>query len=212
MRKLHRTAAPEVLQQFSHELHTWATVQGADKELIREALDAFQHHRCAYCDGWRSGNHHIEHFRRKGQERNLTFVWQNLFVSCGPGGAASLHCGGYKDRQHYDVSLLLKPDEDDPQKYLHFTLNGHVAPRPGLGPIDTRRAEVTIEVFYLNQRVLQGKRRREAERLLAPLNESRDEEFQEMCWDDIASEIKSHAQHLPYLAIWLDALADRAQR
>ena len=116
------------------------------------------------------------------------------------------------DRQHYYVSLLLTPDEDDPQKYLHFTRSGQVAPRSGLGPIDTRRAEVTIEVFNLNQRVLQGKRRREAERLLAPLRESRDEEFQEMCWGDIAGEIKSHAQQLPHLAIWLDALVDRSHR
>jgi uncharacterized protein (TIGR02646 family) len=117
---------------------------------------------CAYCEDLiRSANgKHVEHFRRKNKTHGfpeLTFTWNNLFLSC----ESPRHCGHYKDRpggDSYNPDDLVKPDEDEPDKYLYFHSNGEVRPRVGIDSTAKYRAEETIRVFNLNEPALRGQR------------------------------------------------------
>lgn len=173
MRKLDRTghAAPACLAAHDHLTQSWSDLDPVCKRQIHEALTRLQGGqaptngyqpaaRCAYCEGalYRT-DCHIEHFRRKrpGHHPQLTFAWDNLFLSCN----AREHCGHFKDRRSappYDPDQLLKPDQDEPGHYLFFHSSGQVRARSGLSAGDEQRAMATIRVFGLDDRTLAGRR------------------------------------------------------
>ena len=163
MHKLDRTltAAPACLAGYDHHTHSWDDVRPGDKQQIRASLEQMQDVRCAYCEGPVYGDGHIEHFRRKNPHHfpNLTFVWSNLFLSCG----SQDHCGHYKDRPSanpYDPNDLVKPDEHDPDHYYYYHSYGEIRPRSGISQDDLTRALETIRVFNLNCGALAADRRR----------------------------------------------------
>lgn len=161
MHKLDRTAvaAPPCLAEYDPDRDEW---EAADKKQIQAHLEQMQGRRCAYCEcSLDYFGHHIEHFRRKNKDHfpALKFVWSNLFWSC----QEKDHCGHYKDRPRaaaYDPAELIKPDDDEPDKYLYFHSSGDVRPRPKLTPKEQRKAEETIRVFNLDCGTLQAARRR----------------------------------------------------
>lgn len=160
MHKLDRTTVPTptCLGNYSHPTHTWNDI-GPDKPQVRAGLEAMQRTRCAYCEGPLYDGGHIEHFRRKRHHPGLTFSWSNMFLSCD----ASDHCGHYKDRAGalpYSPNHLVKPDVDDPDRYLFFHSSGEVRVREGLSQQDQNRANETIRVFHLDCGALVGARRR----------------------------------------------------
>lgn len=151
MKYLHRhMPGPEILNNFDCELHDWSTLTSNNKKEIWKELVKMQGKTCAYCerkiDLHKSGDKHIEHFKRKGIYKELTFDWKNLFGSCGEKN----RCGFYKDKQNYDEKNLLKADEKDPNDFFHFSITGEVLPRPNLTPINNLIAVETIRVFNLN--------------------------------------------------------------
>ncbi|WP_269517989.1 retron system putative HNH endonuclease [Alteromonas sp. BMJM2] len=93
---------------------------------------------------------HIEHFQSRNDSPNLTFIWSNLFGSCGKDNWDS--CGIFKDTKGrpYDHNKLIKPDQDNPREYLLFLTNGLVVPRPKTSPSTSEKAATTIKVFNLN--------------------------------------------------------------
>ncbi|HRJ60330.1 MAG TPA: TIGR02646 family protein [Azospirillaceae bacterium] len=206
MHKLDRpaVAAPTCLNNYDHRTQDWDDICQNCKGDVRQQLSLLQGRptsgqqiiglRCAYCENDIYHGGHIEHFRRKNRKigfPHLTFTWSNLFLSCD----ASQHCGHYKDRPGgpaYNPDLLVKPDIDDPDKFLYFHSNGEVRPREGLSPADHQRAEMTIEVFGLRNGGLVGARKRAAKKYLKLVSElhemlsaEQDEGMREYALDDL---------------------------
>ena len=173
MHKLDRAVAtpPACLAGYSYPAQTWDNFGGECKRALRASLvvmqgipgvttpDANEYGlRCAYCEGSIFHEGHIEHFRRKNPLHfpQLTFSWTNLFLAC----SSKDHCGHYKDGKGtpYDPAVILKPDQDDPDDYLHFHSSGEVRVRDGLAQVDKHRASETIRVFGLDDRALVGAR------------------------------------------------------
>ncbi|UTW49168.1 retron Ec78 anti-phage system effector HNH endonuclease PtuB [Bacterioplanoides sp. SCSIO 12839] len=172
MKKLSRSGRPDVLGRFSYRIHTWdKDVTKAHKKKIWEKIDLMQFGTCCYCESKAvRGNGHIEHFFHKGEKNGIahykymTFDWTNLFGCCGLTNAP--HCGHYKDREgesgpgDYDPNDLIKPDTEDPLKYLQFDKSGAVNKREGLCAGDAKKADETIRVLNLNCGTLKQARRK----------------------------------------------------
>ncbi len=174
MRKLNRPQpAPTALENYNYLAHDWSSKKPskACRTLIWQKFEVMQGQFCAFCERITyQGNGHIEHFFHKGQKpdgtnpyKHLTFVWDNLFGSCGE--VTSNTCGHYKDRQGpkgpgaYDPSDLIKPDVEDPSLFLNFLDTGVIEVKKGLSQHNERRAEETIRV--LNLTALNGVRKRQ---------------------------------------------------
>lgn len=148
MRKLERGPAPVCLSRYRHGAHNWNDLTADDKKEIWQKLEAMQQQHCAYCEGsMRADRRHIEHFRQKGRDPKVTFLWSNLFGSCN----RVENCGTYKDKlPPYNPADLIKPDEEDPEHFFVFVSDGSVAVRAGLTAVETRRANETIRILNLN--------------------------------------------------------------
>lgn len=144
---------PDVLAKYDYNNHTWDDVSSHDKKEIWRHLVQMQGKVCAYCerkiDLHKEGDKHIEHFKRKGIHRELTFSWPNLFGSCGE----QKRCGFYKDKQKYNETELLKVDEIDPEDFFVFLYSGDVIVKEGISGRNQVMAEVTLRVFNLNPQV-----------------------------------------------------------
>jgi uncharacterized protein (TIGR02646 family) len=226
MHKLDRATTPTCLDAYDHQTQSWDDLGGDCKREIRTRLCAMQGRpvpeagdqvsgvRCAYCEAVIHDGGHIEHFRRKNPVLGfpeLTFSWENLFLSCDDKG----HCGHFKDRKGapvYNPDLLIKPDELDPKGFLYFHSSGEVRPRAGLPQEEERRAEVTIRIFGLNEGALPYARARavnayrqrkeeEFEELASWSEDLRQEyfhqEIEETRWDPFATTIWHFLQRLP---------------
>ncbi|CUZ43906.1 TIGR02646 family protein [Serratia marcescens] len=151
MKHLHRVhPGPDVLRKYDCKTQTWDDVSSSDKKAIWVELVKMQGKVCAYCerkiDLHKEGDKHIEHFKRKGSHKGLTFDWGNLFGSCGE----KKRCGFYKDKQEYNESDLLKADVLDPNDFFLFIYSGDVVVKPGVNAQSKKIAEVTLSVFNLN--------------------------------------------------------------
>ena len=148
MHKLQRGAAPACLSSYRHGRDNWKIVTADDKQEIWKKLYEMQQRRCAYCeDALRNDKRHIEHFRQKGRDPKVTFLWSNLFGSCNRVD----NCGKFKDElPPYDPADLIKPDDEDPEHFFLFVSDGSVAVREGLSAMDKIRAQETIRIFNLN--------------------------------------------------------------
>ena len=151
MRRLDRTSipAPTCLARFHYPTQCWNDVTGDDRIEIRARLEQMQGRRCAYCEGPLDAlGQHIEHFRRRCDLPQLTFVWANLYWSCYEDDS----CGRYKDHQAYPFNYaeLIDPCVDDPDDYFLFRSNGTITVRPGLSATERHKANETLRVFNLN--------------------------------------------------------------
>jgi uncharacterized protein (TIGR02646 family) len=174
MHRLDRTTAtePTCLAGYHYQSQIWDYLCSTCRAEVRAALKMMQGSpmtpgdsdgstsvvRCAYCEAAIYSGGHIEHFRRKSRTHpngrpELTFVWDNLFLACD----STDHCGHYKDRPGaaaYSANELIKPDDEDPEKFLYFHSSGEVRIQPNLTPAETHRASETIRVFGLEDSAL----------------------------------------------------------
>ena len=154
MRHLDRSAVsvPACLGRFNPAEDTWGAVTEADKQEIRAQLGMLQNNHCAYCEvdiSKENSKPHIEHFEQRSRKPHKTFLWDNLFWSC----THNETCGKHNDKvvkTYKQPGVLLKPDVDDPRKYLVFGKKGEVEPRAGLDAAQVNRARETIRVFALD--------------------------------------------------------------
>lgn len=155
MHKLKRDIAPACLARCAQEGRAWQNLSSADTREIRSALETMQGSYCAYCEAVsddksknQNQRRHIEHFRPRAKFPELTYCWDNLFLSC----SNSETCGKHKDKKGlgYSPDEVLNPCLDDPDRFLRFYANGRVEPARGISEADKRRADETIRVFNLN--------------------------------------------------------------
>jgi uncharacterized protein (TIGR02646 family) len=159
MHKLDRDpVAPACLRRYRHGRDTWSPESPtyAERQDIWAKLDTMQGQRCAYCESDISDcQRHIEHFRQRDRYPQGTFDWNNLFGSCNRKGT----CGDHKDKCGvYPPGDLLKPDVDDPDQFLVFSVDGSVRARRGLSDSEQHRAEATIRILGLDNTLNQIRR------------------------------------------------------
>lgn len=208
MRKIDRSkvSAPPSLANYSHTTHSWddtpnrTKFSGDDKKALRAALECLQDGCCAYCEAATYGGGHIEHFRRKNAEHfpELTFAWENLFLSCGE----SDRCGHYKDRggSPYNPTDLIKPDDANPDDFLYFHSDGEVRTRSRVDAHHQRVAEETVRVFNLGCGALRAARRRALEQYIKQSGNIR-------ILDDLM-DLFDESERRRYIAMELSAVAN----
>jgi uncharacterized protein (TIGR02646 family) len=197
MHELQRGVAPACLAKFQHVRDNWNGVTSLDKLEIWKELDAMQGERCAYCEAAiKNGNRHIEHFRQKGRDPTATFLWPNLFGSCNREDS----CGKHKDRcGTYPPADLIKPDVEDPERFLVFAPDGSVSSRKRLSPDDHRRAEATIRIFNLGGPLNQIRRTEVAGYIqTAEAFAEMAQAFAEEEWLPLLQEEVRNTAHLPF--------------
>jgi uncharacterized protein (TIGR02646 family) len=166
MRKLKRSAEPEVLQlksaiwnqqwvelrqrnpaaQFTWYSHNGKTAREWILNDLREMTDGH----CSFCDAWpidASSLESIEHFRPKHDERfwNLAFTWTNLYYCCD-------QCQNIKLGQWEDS--LVAPDEPgyEFENYFEFDIGtGRINPNRFADHHIQASAEAVIRIFGLNE-------------------------------------------------------------
>lgn len=207
MKELARLESPEILDQYTAGQNDWMEI---DQSAVWPKLTEMQGEFCAYCE-CRLNRRHIEHFRPRGKFPALTFIWSNLFGSCGDskkcGGWS--RCGIYKDNGAgaYNADDLIKPDEENPDDYLLFLTTGEVVPAIGLTGRALKKAQETIRVFHLNGDIkLLGSRRTavqaimpNVEYLYSLLEEFEVDDWNEMLRDELekieSDEFKTALKH-----------------
>ena len=103
---------------------------------------------CSFCDCYPvspPGTDTIEHFKPKSAFPLEAYRWENLYFCCN-------HC--QKKGDAYD-ELLLRPDAEDFrfEDYFQWEYStGELKPNPESSPENQKRAEVTIELYLLNER------------------------------------------------------------
>lgn len=119
------------------------------RELIANALDPMCGDYCCFCDGFPLGAESrktIEHFRPTSKFPHLAYSWPNLFFACDVCQQAKL--------DKFDEKLL-KPDDPDYEFETYFILDyktGELLVNPAATEFARQRAQMTIDIFGLNQR------------------------------------------------------------
>ncbi len=125
----------------------WATSK--TKQLLREAVVALTHGKCAYCEGHLGAQSWVgvEHYHPKAVYPDQAFEWANLLPVCDI-------CNGKKGNQDHRGALL-KPDVEDPERFFSIHPDtGELEPAPGLSDGDKERAEETIRLCDLERSAL----------------------------------------------------------
>lgn len=123
----------------------WPKVTNANGEVVtlQKLLSDHTAQHCAYCDNLMgySSRDTIDHFLPKKHFPCLAYVWGNLYLCCD---------GCQRKGTRYDKRAL-RPDEAGYQfsRYFRFKLDGSICAIAG-DKSDHERAEITIEVFDLN--------------------------------------------------------------
>lgn len=166
MKRLNRSEKPKCLDNYKHGKNNWKDVSREHKTAIWINFNQMQKGLCAYCE-CKLVKKQIEHFKNKDLYPRETFLWSNLFGSCDERN----RCGHYKDSKKakpYNISNILKPDEDEVDKYFIFLTNGEIAIEKKLSVEERFRASETIRVFHLNGDTTLVNRRKSALKSILP--------------------------------------------
>ena len=124
MHKLQKSIEPTSLTKANKAYNRQTSQAKAwdefDKDEVRKELKVTQNSLCAYCEISLTDNTRIDHFKPKKLDRELTFDWGNLVLSCD--GKDS--CDIKKDNNFQ--SYWINPYEDDPKGMFTFRTNGKI--------------------------------------------------------------------------------------
>ena len=124
MHKLQRPTEPASLTKANKSYNRVTSQDKAwkkfDKDEVRKELRIAQDGLCAYCEIALSDNTRIDHFEPKKRDRELTFDWKNLLLSCD--GKDS--CDIKKDDNFEEY--WINPYETDPKGMFIFRTNGKI--------------------------------------------------------------------------------------
>ncbi len=117
---------------------------------VKNALELMFSGRCAYCEQIIAAvaTSHIEHFRPKQRYISLTYIWENLLLSCPKCNSTSYKGTKFPNRLQYGP--LIDPSIEDPQVHFDF-LYDPVSNLAIVKPL-TKRGEITATIFGLNAR------------------------------------------------------------
>jgi uncharacterized protein (TIGR02646 family) len=117
-------------------------------QLLLPLLSAITDNHCSFCDKRPVGVETVDHFRPKTAFPLDAYVWNNLFIAC-------YDCQVSR-WEEYDP-LLIKPDDEEYLFNTYFRYNpvtGALEPAGALDSNSYHRANVTIQLFKLNERGL----------------------------------------------------------
>ncbi len=115
------------------------------RDLIDDTLFLMTANHCSFCDiqPLKASGPTIEHFRPKNKSPLLSYYWGNLFYCCS-------NC--QKKGTRFSKKLL-KPDQVSYKFLDYFIYNystGMIKPNPARNSFDQERADLTIELYGLN--------------------------------------------------------------
>lgn len=158
MRYIEKQPAPEFFKTDTQRLSNWAEYgkQGEKRKAKEHMLEHEQAHLCVYCESKVNLNQsHIEHIKPKAQDMypHLTFVWENLAVSCNgtvhnPQNDKDPHNCGHKKENEYDEALFIDPTVvTDIRDYFQYDVDdATILPSPK----KPQSAQYTINILRLN--------------------------------------------------------------
>lgn len=124
----------------------WKPNKEGYNELL-EILSKMTEYHCSYCDSYpmkKRIKSTIDHFKPKISYPLEAYRWENLFLCC--------HL--CQERNNKYDPLLLKPDEYDFEFDRYFDIDwvtGEIIPNRIAPEEDRKRAELTIQLFKLNE-------------------------------------------------------------
>lgn len=172
---------PVFLKKYRKKGASWKQISQSDKEVLRSELKKLQNSCCAYCETplKHRASAHIDHFKPKSQFPELTYEWENLFLSCiAPNNS---FCAMYKDDKMnpYKNLEILKPDADNPNDYFIYRRK-KIEIRNAC--LNKQLAENTINRLNLNHPILQNRRNtlnKHLDDILTGLSEENRKDLQE---------------------------------
>lgn len=117
---------------------------------VKNALEKAFSGKCAYCESIIGivSTGHIEHYRPKVRYPSLSFEWTNLLLSCPKCNSKTYK--GTKFPKAQDGGPILNPCSDNPEDHIEFIYDRNL--QLALAKGKTKRGEITIELFGLNNR------------------------------------------------------------
>jgi len=138
---------PNFFDKLIRDKKSWQDIP--DRKELRENLFKEQSGMCAYCE-IKLKSYHIDHFFKRDLFPNLTFDYNNLFLSCD----CENNCAKFKDKfgltkeEFYNIFSPVDINLDE----FEYSFTGDI-----IGKTD--KAKRTIEVFNLNSKSLVEKRK-----------------------------------------------------
>ncbi len=135
MLKVNKKSEPQSFQQLKNnpKIRKWDDFYQAENKELRDHLRQVRKYMldyeqlyngtclCPYCERKvKLENSHIEHIKPRGKFQKLTFVYNNLIVSCN----APDTCGQYKNNKWKNT--FINPVEENPTPYFHYSANGKI--------------------------------------------------------------------------------------
>jgi len=137
---------PNFFDNLIKNKKTWDDLNNRD--VVNDTLLKEQEAMCAYCE-IKLNKYHIDHFYKRNLFPELTFDYNNLFLSCN----SEKHSAKYKDKlglQKNEFVEFYSPIDINNQEF-EYSLLGEIVGK-------TTRARKTIEVFNLNHKSLVERR------------------------------------------------------
>ncbi|MCK4663185.1 MAG: TIGR02646 family protein [Bacteroidales bacterium] len=191
MKKINKNTPP-FLSKFikKNKPKDWKELTPETKTELGEYILKEQRNQCAYCECYikqYKSNFHIDHFKTRNLFPQLTFDYNNLFLSC----TSKDNCASYKDKSHLqkkDFDKLIHPAFDNPEDSFSYLASGAIYPK---NPNDVK-AIFTIEKFNLQSKKLVHRRRTIAIKLSNNHYKSIDSEI-------IIKEFKEYESFIKYI-------------
>lgn len=151
--------APEVLPT-SRGASAFPSVWNSDRR-VKNALDAWSHGKCAYCETLINANRsqQVEHFKPKSLFPSLAYDWSNYFLACNG-------CNGAKLDKWPETGAYVRPDQGQPATLFVFDDHG------GMTALQAEsEAQRTVNDFELDRSGLRRARRVAIHQQLAMLRD-----------------------------------------
>lgn len=138
---------------FPNQSSSWEEISDIRADLRKHILEKEQDNLCVYCEKKITSNKeksNIDHFKTRNLFPNLTFEYNNLFVSC----KNPNHCSEHKDKKGLNQKQfdeLLHPTQDI-ESILEYTYIGEIDSKESKG-------KFTIEALNLNNKSLVEERK-----------------------------------------------------
>lgn len=173
-------ALQDYAQQVDKGKALWSSKSGANFETVKSTLTSMcvGSKRCNYCED--SAADEVEHIKPKDLYPENTFSWGNYLYACGPCNGPKNNFFAVIDQNNQVLELARKkndpvirpqtgtdafinPRNENPLLFMVLDLNTmYFVPYPGIGVVEQRKAEYTIDKLRLNTRDYLVKARTEA--------------------------------------------------